>query len=265
MKTTTRGFTLIELLVVIAIIAILAAILFPVFAKAREKARQASCVSNMKQIGVALLQYEQDFDETHPSWNEGIGAYNIHWEALIYAYIKSANVFNCPSNPGIITTPNVPYAGAPNMFLMHYGANINSVGGQWWDAYSPNAPNAGCGPFAAAGYAPFVVSQFANPSSTIDVEEVNDDPAQGGTVCDSVDFEVDGVQFATNIFAGHTTMSNYLFADGHVKSLRPSQTLNATTNLWTVDNTQTCSTYGGNFNLANARTTVKNAETKYAQ
>src|SRR5678816_1355375 len=63
---TRKGFTLIELLVVIAIIAILAAILFPVFARAREKGRQASCMSNLKQLGMALVQYSQDYDETHP-------------------------------------------------------------------------------------------------------------------------------------------------------------------------------------------------------
>ncbi|MFA0737619.1 MAG: hypothetical protein LKKZDAJK_000711 [Candidatus Fervidibacter sp.] len=63
-----RGFTLIELLVVIAIIAILAAILFPVFSQAREKARQVTCVSNMKNIGMSLMQYVQDYDETFPAW-----------------------------------------------------------------------------------------------------------------------------------------------------------------------------------------------------
>src|SRR5471030_2089327 len=92
---TRSGFTLIELLVVIAIIAILAAILFPVFAKVREKARQTSCASNEKQIGLALLQYVQDADEAYPSSYYGSktapsdsGA-NYKWMDAIYPYIKN--------------------------------------------------------------------------------------------------------------------------------------------------------------------------------
>lgn len=99
-RTTQRAFTLIELLVVIAIIAILAAILFPVFAQAREKARQASCLSNMKQLGLAWVQYTQDYDETGPTihggnWVQGVGSMAEYM--TLYPYIKSVNVFQCPS------------------------------------------------------------------------------------------------------------------------------------------------------------------------
>ena len=84
-----KGFTLIELLVVIAIIAILAAILFPVFAKAREKARQTSCLSNLKQIGLGLLMYIQDYDEMTPTG----GTYTV----LTHPYTKNWQIFDCPS------------------------------------------------------------------------------------------------------------------------------------------------------------------------
>lgn len=94
------GFTLIELLVVIAIIAILAAILFPVFAAAREKARQTACMSNMKQIGLAFLQYEQDYDETVPNGPYTLAyAFGVGWASDIYPYVKSTEVFLCPDDP----------------------------------------------------------------------------------------------------------------------------------------------------------------------
>ena len=102
-----RGFTLIELLVVIAIIAILAAILFPVFARAREKARQTSCLSNVKQIALATIMYTQDYDETLPryyrptvdpvEYPDGSMHTGIEWQAALYPYINNTQIFNCPS------------------------------------------------------------------------------------------------------------------------------------------------------------------------
>lgn len=99
MTHNRRGFTLIELLVVIAIIAILAAILFPVFARARENARRASCQSNLKQIGLGVMQYVQDYDEHYPmAW---FGQYNsaTHYDVItaLDPYTKSAQIWNCPS------------------------------------------------------------------------------------------------------------------------------------------------------------------------
>ncbi|HVK05206.1 MAG TPA: DUF1559 domain-containing protein [Armatimonadaceae bacterium] len=94
------AFTLIELLVVIAIIAILAAILFPVFAQARQKARQAACLSNMKQIGLAVMQYAQDYDElfvpseTYPTGSSAAGI--MSWPTMLDPYVKSQDVFVCP-------------------------------------------------------------------------------------------------------------------------------------------------------------------------
>lgn len=99
-----KGFTLIELLVVIAIIAILAAILFPVFAKAREKARQTSCLSNMKQMGLGYQMYAQDYDEKYMgTWYEPPASGDYwsgtwhYWYQMIYPYVKNDGVFFCPS------------------------------------------------------------------------------------------------------------------------------------------------------------------------
>src|SRR5688572_31243262 len=103
-----RAFTLIELLVVIAIIAILAAILFPVFARAREAARATSCKSNLRQIGTAHQMYAQDYEETFSgSFNlipgatpGGCGGARISWAQLIQPYVKNSGIFTCPSTQG---------------------------------------------------------------------------------------------------------------------------------------------------------------------
>ena len=110
-----KGFTLIELLVVIAIIAILAAILFPVFAKAREKARQTSCLSNEKEIALAILMYAQDYDEKLPKCRTGQTANNTchDWWDFCSPYIKNTQIYSCPS-----------YAGQGNWGWLDYGINF---------------------------------------------------------------------------------------------------------------------------------------------
>jgi prepilin-type N-terminal cleavage/methylation domain-containing protein len=109
------AFTLVELLVVIGIIAILAAILFPVFAQARERARMTTCVSNMRQIGSGLMMYVQDYDETFPYCQfHGIDAllatHAYVWRNAIRPYLKNLDVLGCPSNPYSRTIPGVPTA-----------------------------------------------------------------------------------------------------------------------------------------------------------
>ena len=102
MNIKKNGFTLIELLVVIAIIAILAAILFPVFAQAREKARSTNCLSNMKEIGTSIMMYTDDYDETYPMSyldKTAEGGTFAEWQDLLYPYIKNYKIFYCPSSP----------------------------------------------------------------------------------------------------------------------------------------------------------------------
>jgi prepilin-type N-terminal cleavage/methylation domain-containing protein/prepilin-type processing-associated H-X9-DG protein len=120
-----KGFTLIELLVVIAIIAILAAILFPVFAQAREQARKASCLSNCKQIGLAMQLYAQDYDEMLPGWpnppSNPIARVWGDWDIvvpLLQAYNKSQNIWQCPSGP-----KDNNYLSKDKSTYIHYGYN----------------------------------------------------------------------------------------------------------------------------------------------
>lgn len=136
-RVARNGFTLIELLVVIAIIAILAAILFPVFAQARAKARQASCLSNSKQIGLALMQYSQDYDETYPGYrfaipnpfaadvNVGANADTATFlNQNLDTYVKAEGIWRCPSNPNAWV--NVDRDGV----MGNKGSGFQSYGGQ---------------------------------------------------------------------------------------------------------------------------------------
>jgi prepilin-type N-terminal cleavage/methylation domain-containing protein/prepilin-type processing-associated H-X9-DG protein len=134
-QSRKRGFTLIELLVVIAIIAILASILFPVFARARENARRASCQSNLKQIALGIKQYIQDYDERFPmvSWNLSSGGnpQAFGWTAAIKPYTKSDQMFQCPSQPNrdnvTLSSPvaNSDYWGYSDYF---YNSNLGAHG-----------------------------------------------------------------------------------------------------------------------------------------
>jgi prepilin-type N-terminal cleavage/methylation domain-containing protein/prepilin-type processing-associated H-X9-DG protein len=129
-----RGFTLIELLVTIAIIAVLAAILFPVFARARENARRSSCMSNLKQIGLGFIMYSQDYDEHMPGWyltNPGGvkeftapngGKYsNQPWYFAIYPYLKNWQILNCPS-----ASAAVQYTGGYSLTAFPYSYNFKA-------------------------------------------------------------------------------------------------------------------------------------------
>jgi prepilin-type N-terminal cleavage/methylation domain-containing protein/prepilin-type processing-associated H-X9-DG protein len=182
------GFTLIELLVVIAIIALLAAILFPVFARARENARRASCASNLKQIGLGIMQYAQDYDEVMvPAYldgscysQSGIDATNsgncgggtdgprvdnFKWMDLTYPYIKSEQVFNCPGQP----TSFKKYSYASSNEWGHYAANAAYRGpnGGFDTANSPFSDYRETSAGTFLRNTPMKLSRIAAPSTTV--------------------------------------------------------------------------------------------------
>jgi prepilin-type N-terminal cleavage/methylation domain-containing protein/prepilin-type processing-associated H-X9-DG protein len=158
MMRRTQGFTLIELLVVIAIIAILAAILFPVFARAREKARQASCVSNLKQLSLAIVMYMSDYDSRYPvgyTWCNNNNVYNNkQWWQQTQPYVKNWQLFACPSSTRQCRNGSIPHHGVDNMidngmapadFQLSYGYSENL-----WNSWRRDIDNTFCGALTGA-------------------------------------------------------------------------------------------------------------------
>ena len=135
MKMNRKAFTLIELLVVIAIIAILASILFPVFARARENARRTSCLSNLKQLGLGVMQYVQDYDDTYPTtsrytwgvYGQSNSGTTTFWFNDLQSYVKSTQVFRCPSSPLKDGSIQVANYGANQLMMKPHNARDSST------------------------------------------------------------------------------------------------------------------------------------------
>jgi prepilin-type N-terminal cleavage/methylation domain-containing protein/prepilin-type processing-associated H-X9-DG protein len=196
-----KAFTLIELLVVIAIISILAAILFPVFARARENARRASCMSNLKQIGLGILQYTQDYDERYPpNYTNTATPPVIYYYMALDPYIKSTQIWACPSQSdagGIPAGGGFVYADRINYF---YNTNI-----------------AGGGPSSTIG-TPLSLAAISSPSEVFLLWDM-----EPGYLSSNM-YSAPDVRSAMRpgLTAGtglHLSGENYAFADGHVKCL----------------------------------------------
>jgi prepilin-type N-terminal cleavage/methylation domain-containing protein/prepilin-type processing-associated H-X9-DG protein len=243
-RGTLTGFTLIELLVVIAIIAILAAILFPVFARARENARRSACQSNLKQLGMGLMQYVQDYDEMGPARAHTIGGSNISWRQMIQPYIKSTQVATCPSNFRNDLTADNAAQGYPLIKTSYASAFVgdNNAGG----TPPANGNESRSLTFISQANSPgTLLSVVVKPSECLAVVETlrsSSDfspssttfasPANGGSGCGPTGYDW-GCMF------GHLSTSNFLFVDGHVKALKPLSTMNQVQagpgNLWYKD------------------------------
>ena len=201
MRQRREGFTLIELLVVIAIIAILAAILFPVFAKAREKARQASCNSNMKQIGVAMLSYVQDYDEKFGQSLSGTaaGTFTVYHE--IMPYMKSSQILECPSNQDEITragmTAVLGALGAPPVAAGFDGTSYIFNTAVFEDGNLTGA------------VAPISLAELDRPSETFALADGNIEATAA---------------FRSPIMGNHNEAANAIFLDGHAKVVKCVET-----------------------------------------
>ena len=245
----SKGFTLIELLVVIAIIAILAAILFPVFQKVRENARRTACLSNLKQLGLGIVQYNQDFDEKEPCGANPYGG-GTGWASQIYPYLKSIAVYRCPDDSGVGSrassyamnanfvvsnngTPGFGHIVPPGHSLADFVAPSNTV--MYFEVTNSAGYDVSNGTGVSAnGFDSDVSNNGASPNG-VGAGTLTYDPggyAAGSTSSPRLQYatgymthsSTDSVNGVPNFQAPtgrHTDGANYLMADTHAKFFHP--------------------------------------------
>jgi prepilin-type N-terminal cleavage/methylation domain-containing protein len=247
--TAPRAFTLIELLVVIAIIALLAAILFPVFARARENARKSSCQNNLKQIGIGLAQYMSDFDGymMGSEANAAVSGANISWPTQVHPYVKNGQVFICPSgekstfspNPRLVnpssggrsrycgvTTDDGSTGGQSRVPGLSYGRNLIQSGN--WTTAGFTGGNKYGFTISSATTTPVHESDVEDPAGTIHIfdaitgtSSTTTDPCTQGNSIRSISAETRTDHFnnseASKTAHRHFDGFNAMYGDGHVK------------------------------------------------
>lgn len=238
-SSAKAAFTLIELLVVISIIAILAAILFPVFARAREAARRSSCQSNLKQLMLGVMQYTQDFDERYsplsmqvPQTAPPNTLSNICWLQIIQPYMKSTQIFKCPSD-ATVNISNTCGGGTPygSPFPTSYGINVMFSAATKNVTTSSTTTNLNTGDINAGGIS---LSQVVQPAATVYLADaVADlttaakraeppadwDEATGGWLLEPMEGQITSTSRGGPL-ARHIETANVAFVDGHVKAMK---------------------------------------------
>ena len=218
-----RGFTLIELLVVIAIIAILAALLFPTFAKVRDNARRASCSSNLRQVSMAMMQYTQDNEERYPVGNNVVpfGFWGRGWAGEVYPYVSSAEAFRCPDDG--TPRPSVSFSFNGNLDGHQRGGVLsastapsstvllNECQGVTADVRDPNEGNSGAG-HGNDGGAGFI--DYSGPDAHWVTGPMGQPAWTDGLNGGGYGYQWQGL---------HAGGSNFAMEDGHVKWLRPER------------------------------------------